>query len=183
MPNSLIQISKITWLKESSDSLVRVSKAMTVGFLRGHRSESRREDLRETNSTFLNKVMDGLFSSATGFVSLIVGSFVRNIVLGFYSNVLPVDVSSVNTQASAPHTETNSLTISTWVNVFCDEKCRKSISDCIQIFVNNAVSVYLDRTTDINAYDELFAGLTNPKRQMEVRDILVSIVMVLLKHS
>lgn len=160
IPNSLKQLSKIARSEEFSQSVIRVTEAMTVGVLRGYGLEMGNESGEGSKLSFSDGVMEKLTSSAgTGFVSVVVGSFARNLVLGFFSN------GELN----------NGLTGEGWINVVSSEKCKVLIADCIQTFVSTSVAVFLDRTMDVNMYDEIFAGLTNPKHQTKVRDFMVSV--------
>ncbi|KAJ4910551.1 Carbohydrate-binding protein [Raphanus sativus] len=150
IPNSLKQISKLANSDEVNSSLVRFTQAVTVGLLRGYR-------LDESGSGFTDRVMDKLFTkTGSGFASVIVGSFARNLVVALYS-------------ASSSSGESKLL------DAICSDDGRKLIGDCVQRFVSTAVSVYLDKTTEVNVFDDLFAGLTNPKHGHKVKQTLVTV--------
>nr|VDD59215.1 unnamed protein product [Brassica oleracea] len=70
------------------------------------------------------------------FVSVVVGSFAKNLVLGFHSKEVKNDSEETPPQ---------------WVRLLGDDdKCEKLLAACIERFANTAVSVYLDKTMDIN---------------------------------
>ncbi|KAK7410097.1 hypothetical protein VNO78_00620 [Psophocarpus tetragonolobus] len=168
IPNSLKQLAKIANSNDFSASLARVSEAVTLGIFLGYKSQAANcnndfasSEITVQDSTFSDRVFDRLFSKAgTGFMSVVVGSFARNLVLGFF------DAESVaaRSQSDVPR----------WVDLICDERCSKLIGDSVQIFVSTAVAVFLDKTMDVNTYDQMFAGLSNPKHQEKVKGMLVS---------
>ncbi|KAL6573069.1 hypothetical protein OROHE_002545 [Orobanche hederae] len=171
IPRSLKQVSKLATSDEFSDSLTRFAMAATRGILRGYRHESTRDgESLGTGRNFSDKVVDKLFTEAgSGFASVVVGSFARNLVMALYSewknNNRGSDLDGF------PHKSKSSR----WVDVACEDKCRELIGDCIRSFVSTAVAVYLDRTANINIYNEIFSGLTNPKHEDRAREMLVSV--------
>ncbi|GMH14856.1 hypothetical protein Nepgr_016697 [Nepenthes gracilis] len=191
IPNSLKQISKITKSEEFLESISRLTQSITAGVWRAYRLEARDVDgMKGNNSGFYDKFVDKLFStSGSGFASAVVGSFARNLVMAFFAdekfnlNTSNLSSSSMNVKSSC----SEEPSIPRWVNVMCNDNCRELIGDCIQLFVSTAVAVFLDKTAHINTYDELFAGLTNPNHEKQVRDMLVFVlngaVETLVKNS
>lgn len=166
IPRSLKQISKIAKSDEFSQSIVKVTSALTVGVVRGYQQETAENGVSgAANSGLFDQVLDKLFTDAgSGFASVIVGSFARNLVLAYCS-----DKKGNATDSDIEHS------VPGWADVLCQDKCRELIGNCIQLFVSTAVAVYLDRTMNINTYNEIFSGLTNPKHETKMRDMLVAI--------
>ncbi|KAK9061920.1 hypothetical protein SSX86_019104 [Deinandra increscens subsp. villosa] len=150
IPSSLKQVFKITNSDEFSDSIVRVTRALTIGISRGYQIES------HSGPSFSDRALDRLFSPAgSGFASVIVGSFSRNMIMAIFAD-------------RGDHDQK-------WVDVVSDEKVRKVIGDCVQQFVTTMVTVYLDKTMDVNTYDEILSSLTSPKHDAKVRNLLALI--------
>ncbi|CAN8305674.1 unnamed protein product [Cochlearia groenlandica] len=172
IPNSLKQISKIAKSNEFSDSISSLSQAVTIGLFRGYNdsySSNNNNVVESSDSSVVDKVIDKVLSeSGSGFVSVVAGSFAKNLVLGFYSDELK------NTVNSCDGDDDDDTTLR-WLDLLCDDKCRELLADCIQRFTSTAVAVYLDKTMEINTYDQIFEGLTNPKHQESVKDVLVSV--------
>lgn len=174
IPSSLRQISKITRSDEISGSLMRITTALTVGILRGNRQEKLTSGGSiSPKSDFSDRILDKLFSEAgSGFASVVVGSFARNLVVTYYSN------KQLNGSSNADHDIYESNSTAKWVNLLLEDKCREVIGDCVQMFVSTAVAVFLDKTMGINPYDELFSGMTNPKHESKVKEMLSSLCNV-----
>uniref|UniRef100_A0A1J3FXS9 Protein PHLOEM PROTEIN 2-LIKE A10 n=1 Tax=Noccaea caerulescens TaxID=107243 RepID=A0A1J3FXS9_NOCCA len=163
IPISLKQMAKITKSKEFTDSLARVSEAVSIGVFRGYQESRNSELVVESGTGIGSKSRFLLSESGTGFVSVVVGSFAKNLVLGFYSDETVSD--SSETTRRKPR----------WMSLLGDDKCRELLADCIERFTSSAVSVYIERTVGINTYDQIFSGLTNPKHRDSARDVLVSV--------
>ncbi|KAI3713001.1 hypothetical protein L1987_71571 [Smallanthus sonchifolius] len=161
IPNSLRQLSKITKSNEVSESIVSVTRSLTVGILRGYRVGARKVD---PANSFADRALDKLFTPAgSGFVSVVAGSFAKNMVMAVYTR---------QEFSSAYDLDTSTSSVQKWVDVIAEERCKKLIGDCIQQFVSTLVTVYLDKTMDVNPYDQIIAGLTNPNHEEKVKDLL-----------
>ncbi|KAG9138569.1 hypothetical protein Leryth_012909 [Lithospermum erythrorhizon] len=189
VPGSIRQLSKITLSDEFVQSVSRVTEAMTIGVMRGYGCENRDESEEVGKENVTDRVMDKMMSSAgSGFVSVVVGSIAKNLVSGYYSNRQSREgLNGDGGHCGVSYVSSDSSRLPRWVDVMCDDKCKVLVTDCIQTFVSTAVAVYLDKTMDINFYDEMFSGLTNPKHQTEARDMLVllcnGVVETLVKTS
>lgn len=151
IPQSLKQLSKIATSNEFSDTLTRITRASAVGMLSGYQHES-------DSFGGSDKVMNKLLSDAgAGFASAVVGSFARNTVMALFTEW----------QQGGGYSPW-------WIELACEDKCREVVGDYIRLFVSTAVTVYLDKTMNVNTYDDFFVGLTNPKHEAKVRDMVVS---------
>lgn len=177
VPNSLKQISKIAKSAEFSESITEVSRALTVGALRGYKSESK-DNVNGNGGVlgFTDHVLDKLFTPAgSGFVSVVVGSLARNLVMAIFTDKRSSLQSEYGNPDGGDHLATEGSSVPGWLNVLCDDRVKDLVGDCIQQFVSTAVTIFLEKTMDINTYDELFSGMTNPKHEKKVREMLVSV--------
>lgn len=162
IPKSLKQLSKITRSDEVSESIITVTRALTVGILRGYKVGAKKG---VPGDSFSDRALDKLFSPAgSGFASIVVGSFAKNMVMAIYTGGYESNTSTKSSESS----------IQKFVDVIAEEKCKKLIGDCIQQFVSTLVTVYLDKTMDVNPYEQILSGFTNPKHEEKARDLLTS---------
>lgn len=181
LPSSLKQITKIVRSDEFSASVSRVSEALTTGIARGiqfgeHSAYPSISEPRD-GARFTDRIMDRLFSaSGSGLVSVMAGSFARGLVMAFYQS-----------ESSDGGERLDSQAVPRWVQLVCRDESRELIGNFVQLFVSTAVTVYLEKTMEINAFDEFFSGLTNPMHEAKMKDMLVSVcngaIQTLVKTS
>lgn len=170
IPPSLRQLARLANSGEVSASVSKLSQAVTLGVLLGYRHASPPADPNSKSIT--DQVLDKVFSgSGAGFASAVAGSFARNLVIGFYSK----DPDSKSNSGSDPGLPESSQPVPKWVNVVCSEPCKDTITDVVQAFVSTAVAVFLDKTMHMNTFDDVFSGLTNPKHEQKMKEMLVSV--------
>ncbi|KAJ1293423.1 hypothetical protein BS78_01G067100 [Paspalum vaginatum] len=159
VPRSVRQLAKLAASPEVSATVSALSEAVASGVLRGAGSSSGGSP-EPGSGALSDRLVDKLFSdSGERLASAVAGSFARHLVLAFYS------APSAPGEASSP---------TMWVNVVATGKCRKAISNWVEVFVGTAVREFIDKTIHINTYEQLFEGLTNPKHDAKVKELLVS---------
>ncbi|KAL6894163.1 hypothetical protein ACP4OV_008261 [Aristida adscensionis] len=159
LPRSVAQLAKLAASPEASAAVSALSEAVTAGVLRGAGSSPGPGS--GGGAALSDRLVEKLFSdSGEHLASAVAGSFARHLVLAFYS-------------APSPPGESSSPTM--WVNVVATGKGRKAISNWVEVFVGTAVREFIDKTIHINTYEQLFEGLTNPKHDAKVKELLVSV--------
>ncbi|GLJ08266.1 hypothetical protein SUGI_0085130 [Cryptomeria japonica] len=158
VPRSLKQLNKIAQCSEFNQTLTGVSSAMAAGIFEGFNAANPKTDVAE-------KAVDKLLTATgTGFISVLVGSFARNLVLSLFENMQTLQTLESNFRPS----EFVDATLN-------NAKFRGFVAECVEGFVGTAVAVYLDKTVDINVYDEIFSALINSKHEVQMRDFLMGI--------
>ncbi|XP_066331179.1 protein PHLOEM PROTEIN 2-LIKE A10-like isoform X2 [Miscanthus floridulus] len=164
VPRSVKQLAKLAASPEVSATVSTLSEAVTSGMLRGVGSSSSGPGSGGTVA-LSDRLVDKLFSdSGERLAAAVAGSFARHLVLAFYAAPSPQGEAS---SSSSPPTM--------WVNVVATGKCRKAISNWVEVFVGTAVREFIDKTIHINTYEQLFEGLTNPRHDAKVKELLVSV--------
>jgi hypothetical protein len=109
----------------------------------------------EVGNQLADRLLNKLFSEAgKGFASAVVASASRSLVVSVIEQLNLLRYST--NQNSIGEEQSDALT---WLMEFASStKARPVIIDCIQTFVATAVSVYLDRTKDVN----VFLGRSQP---------------------
>uniref|UniRef100_A0ACD5X942 Uncharacterized protein n=1 Tax=Avena sativa TaxID=4498 RepID=A0ACD5X942_AVESA len=159
LPRSVTQLAKLAASPEVSSTVSALSQAVAAGILRGVGSTS--EPGSAEKAALSDRLVDKLFSeSGERLMSVVAGSFARQLVIGFYS-------------APSPPGETTSS--ANWVNVVATGKGHKAISSWLEVLVGTAVGVFIEKTIHINTYQQLFEGLTNPSHDIKVKELLVSV--------
>ncbi|RCV40689.1 hypothetical protein SETIT_9G075400v2 [Setaria italica] len=160
VPRSVRQLAKLAASPEVSATVSSLSEAVASGVLRGAGSSGAAPGSAGAVA-LSDRLVDKLFSeSGERLASAVAGSFARHLVLAFYS---------------APSAPGESSSPTMWVNVVATGKCRKAISNWVEVFVGTAVREFIDKTIHINTYEQLFEGLTNPKHDAKVKELLVSV--------
>lgn len=115
----------------------------------------------------VDKLFSKLFSEpGIGFASAVTSTLARNLVLAFFDEISPgKDYGS--TSSANGHSNV--------IDVISTAPCRMLIVECIQTFITTAVTVYIDKTKDVNFYNDMVAGITNPSHRDPMKDVLSSV--------
>ncbi|KAF0909284.1 hypothetical protein E2562_033599 [Oryza meyeriana var. granulata] len=60
-------------------------------------------------------------------------------------------------------------------SALCSDRGKDAGAELVRVFVSTVVAAYLDRTAVVCTSDQLLAGLTDPKQEAMVKDLLVSV--------
>ena len=62
-----------------------------------------------------------------------------------------------------------------WLAALCSDRGKEAAAELVRVFVSTAVAAYLDRTAAVRTSDQVLAGVTDPKHDAKLKDLLVSV--------
>jgi len=130
----------------------------------------------EGNSKLADRLLNKLFSEAgKGFASAVVASASRSLVISVIEQFNFQRNSNSIQSSGGEDEEAGADVVSLLLDLASNSKARELIIDCIQTFVATAVSVYLDRTKDVNVFDDMVRGVVKPERCAPVTELLSTV--------
>ncbi|CAM6061801.1 unnamed protein product [Sphagnum tenellum] len=169
VPQSCKQFFKVAGCLEVQRCVSAISASVSHGISQSLSPSAIGEGV---GNGLVDRLLNKLFSDAgKGFASVVVASATRSLVVSVMEqfNLLG---NSAN-QSSNRDERTDFLSF--LMDFARSTKNRVLIMDCIQTFVATAVSVYLDRTKDVNMFDDMIAGIVKPEHQGPVTELLTSV--------
>eukprot|EP00250_Pteridium_aquilinum_P015969 c22865_g1_i1 orf=309-1832(-) len=143
-------------------------------------TDGRRQQQRESKppEELPERLLGKIFSEpGVNFASAVVGNMACNIVKALFDAFESQTITGTN--GGKPNVsetaEKEKAAISKVVDVLCTQQCRGLITECIQTLVSTTVSVYVDKTKDVNFYDDMVAGITNPSHKDPMKDLLTTV--------
>lgn len=159
------------WQELGFKSSRRVGSTVEIEGRRHQKGSKQQEELPE-------RLLGKLFSEpGVNFASAVVGSVACNIVKALFDGFESQHVSQTRNDRpdSCGDVNKGKSTESVVVDVLCTKQCRGLIAESIQTLVTTAVSVYIEKTKDINFYHDMVAGIINPAHKDPMKDLLTSV--------
>ncbi|CAM0955608.1 unnamed protein product [Alopecurus aequalis] len=158
VPQSLLQLSKLAASDQVSSAASTLSESAASGVLRALSSHRAARD--PSSPPLHDRILDRLLSPAgTGFASDVLGSFARNLVLA----------------CRDPEAKPQARGEPEWLAALCSERGKEAAAELVRVFVSTAVATYLNRTVAVRTSDQALAGITNPKQEAMLKNLLVSV--------
>lgn len=157
-------------LKSYASGPKKIGSTLDTDGKRQQRGSKLNEELPE-------RLLGKLFSEpGVNFASAVVGNLACNIVKALFDGFERQNVSQTNGDKPDSGGAVNEEKAeSKVVDVLCTQQCRGLIAESIQTLVTTAVSVYIEKTKDVNFYDDMVAGITNPSHKDPMKDLLITV--------
>ncbi|KAF7074144.1 hypothetical protein CFC21_079054 [Triticum aestivum] len=160
VPRSLRQLSKLAASDHVSSAASALSESLASGALRAFSSHRAARGTDPSSPPLQDRILDRLLSPAgAGFASAVLGSFARNLVLS----------------CRDPDARPRAPGQPDWLAALCSDRGKEAAAELVRVFVSTAVAAYLDRTAAVRSSDQVLAGVTDPKHDAKLKDLLVSV--------
>ncbi|XP_044406795.1 protein PHLOEM PROTEIN 2-LIKE A10 [Triticum aestivum] len=153
-------LSKLAASDHVSSAASALSESLASGALRAFSSHRAARGPDPPSPPLHDRILDRLLSpDGAGFASAVLGSFARNLVLS----------------CRDPEARPRAPGQPDWLAALCSDRGKEAAAELVRVFVSTAVAAYLDRTAAVRTSDQVLAGVTDPKHDAKLKDLLVSV--------
>ncbi|XP_024525965.1 protein PHLOEM PROTEIN 2-LIKE A10 [Selaginella moellendorffii] len=136
------------------------------------------------------KLLNKLFSDpGKGFASAIVGSAVRNLVVCYFEEmerkaelenesapeIFELGANGIVRTHGRLSEDPGEWKPAKLLDLACSTKGKALLAECIQIVVEATVSTYLDKTQEVNMFEEMVEAVTKPVHRVPAQEMIVSV--------
>jgi hypothetical protein len=183
VPQSVKQLAKLFQAKEVQDSLKTGVTTLVSGVTEQLAATSTKDEDSARGPSALDKIIEAVLSErGRSLVGLAISVASRNSTAIFCEALQNIYKQAAEAPSSSSASSSQSTAMVEILNFMSSDQGERLLSVVIGNFVRNAVGVYVDKTANINYYNDLFSSLAEPAHKQALTEVMSAVTAVFCKE-